>query len=333
MKQFWRQAIPFIVIGLFVALSLWQPASPVAAVTSKAKIVAQLNHLVKEIKQAEQTDGESGPAGIKIYNQQTTTVLFEKYQSIRAKLDYLNSGQTVNAAADWAGYSFNGAAPNFTTTQVQQALAEFVPGLPSKFFNDLHLFLLPEAIPDVGGLGGPGYVLLSGQTDPQYLTDAALRITLYHEIGHHVHLSYMPTMPVLPALSAQWDAYLKLRGGSWHGAGTVNTQAWSNSSEETFAEDFRMLFGKDQPFLGDIRLGDPRTQPRQAQAVKQFILQLATKKPAVGYRSPWLPEELAFWQLQPQFIAGLWLLLGLGLVVTRLPQRMQPFSAGKINRV
>ncbi len=327
MKQFfWRPGIVFFVIGLFGASLLWQPAAPVAAVTSKAQTVAQLKRLVNEVKQAEQTSGVAGPAGIKIYDPQATAVLLEKYQLIRAKLDSLKSGRTVNAPTDWAGYSFNGAAPNFTTTQVQQALAEFVPGLPSRFFNDLRLFLLPVAIPDVGGLGGPGYVLLSGQTDPEYRTDAALRITLYHEIGHHVHLSYMPTRPVPPSLSAQWDAYLKLRGGSWHGAGAVNTREWSNSSEETFAEDFRLLFGKDQPFLGDIRLGDPRTQSRRAEAVKQFILHLAAKKPAVGYRSPWLPEELVFWQLQPQLIAGLWLLLGLGLVVARLPQQTQPYG-------
>ena len=330
MKQFLRQGITLLGIGLVMVFSLWQPTSPVAAVTSRAKAVNQLNQLVKEVKQAEQHFGEAGPAGIRIYNQQETAVLLEKYQLIRTKLDYLKGGQTVNAAADWAGYTLNGAAPNFTTAQVKKALAEFVPGLPSQFFSNLHIFLLPEAIPDVGGLGGPGYTLLSGETDRQYLTDEALRITLYHEIGHHVHLSYMPTTPVIPALSEQWNTYLKLRGGSWHDSGAVNTEGWSNSSEETFAEDFRMLFGKDQPFLGDIRLGDPRNEPQQAQAEKQFIQQLATKKPAVGYRSPWLPEEIAFWQMQPLLIAGLWLVLGSGLAVVRLPRFTQPrfrFSA------
>jgi hypothetical protein len=120
-----------------------------------------------------------------------------------------------------------------------------------------------------------------------------LQVTLLHELGHHIHSRFMPFTAGLPG--NLWDDYLGIRGSEWHKAGAVNSAAWSDSSEETFAEDFRLLFGKNQFYYGDISLGDPRDNPETASRLRKFILGLKGRSSYEKVKSPWIPDRLDFW--------------------------------------
>jgi hypothetical protein len=315
MKKFAWIAVVAGLVATFGSLTASENRTIAATAPSRAAVVGEATRLAADLERAEERLATAGPAGVKIYSPGATGQLLGKYQALAAKLAYLQGGVAEAAAPGWGGYTFSGPGGSYDPSEVARAVREIAPALPGQFLRGLHIFLLPEVIPEVSGLGGPGYTVLGGQADPENLSGESLRVTLYHELGHSVHMSYMDRNR--PSGLRRWDSYLRLRGGVWHGPGAVNTAGWSASSEETFAEDFRMLFGKDQPFYGDIRLGDPRRDPAQAAAVKRFMQGLAASAPQIGYQSPWLPKELAFWQFQPWLIAGLWAMLAAGLLALR----------------
>lgn len=284
-----------------------------AASESKSRIVAEIRQLTSEVAAKEEQMGQSGPGGYKVYSPRESAELFGLYQGISIRLDYLNHGRVTEEPDQWEGYTFDtGNNVPFTTTEVQQAIASLAPAqLPPVFLKNLRIFLLPYSIPEVSGLGGAGYLMLSASPAGLDLIDNQLTVTLYHEIGHHVHMQFMPENTTEGR--KLWREYLAIRGGTWHGPGKVNTAAWSNSSEENFAEDFRMLFGKDQPYFGDMALGDPRVHPREAAALRTFIKNLGRKRMEPVYQSPWIPQgNRFFWEFQTELLAGLWIILTIG---------------------
>lgn len=284
-----------------------------AATESKSRIVAEIRQLSREVAAKEEQMGQAGPEGYKVYSPRESAELFGLYQGIATRLDYLNHGWVTEEPVQWEGYTFDtGNNVPFTTTGVQQAIASLAPAkLPPVFLKKLRIFLLPYSIPEVSGLGGAGYLMLSARPVGLDLIDNQLTVTLYHEIGHHVHMQFMPENTAEGR--GLWLEYLKILGGTWHGPGKVNTAAWSNSSEENFAEDFRMLFGNDQPYFGDMALGDPRVHPREATALKTFIKNLGRERIDPAYQSPWIPQDnWFFWQYQTELIAGLWMILVIG---------------------
>lgn len=277
---------------------------------SKAAIQNQIRFLVKRIESSEKNLGYTGIKGAKIYSAKETDVLLRLYQAINWRLDYLNNGYCNFNLKQWDGYDFDQAGVRpYNLVQVNQILFELASRVPPALLRQLKIFLLPYSIKDVAGLGGAGYDLISAYPASESSAQAveALRVTLVHEIGHHIHLSFMPENSRRGR--ARWNQFLKICGGTWHGPGQVNTKAWNDSSEETFAEYFRMLFGgKNQPFFGDITLGDPRTNPDKAKKLIQFVKNLAGEKSKVKYRSPWLPDDgLTFWEIQNQLLFGFWL--------------------------
>lgn len=300
---------------------------------SKYEITLQLKQLSDEIGALEKGGVRSGPLGVRIYAPDTSARLFQRYQAAQMRLAYLNEGMAAlsDQTRRWDGYRFvAGRNRPIQVAEIRTALHD-LQRYPwaANFLSGIRIFLLPYTIPDVSGLGGAGYNLLSALARSDKTADSATLqtgVTLYHEIGHHLHLSMMPENTA--AGRNLWRQYLKLRGTAWHGPGKVKTAAWSESSEETFAEDFRMLFGKDQPFYGDVALGDPRSDPAKAARLRQFMAQLAARPVLSPYQSPWLPDaaSVAFWRLQPLLILLLWLTLGayFGAVYWphRLPRRL-----------
>jgi hypothetical protein len=197
--------------------------------------------------------------------------------------------------------------------------------VPRQFVANLQIYLLPYVIPGVSGLGGNGYILLSAQAIADSLIDNQLSVTLYHEIGHHINFSYMAKNTVQGI--KLWSNYLQIKGGTWHDPGKVNTKAWGESSEETFAEDFRMLFGKDQPYFGDLTMGDPRNDSLKAKSEKRFMVNLVKKKANHNYSSPWIPEEgLWFWQIQGQLLISIWVILGVGILTINYLKRFPSYQ-------
>ncbi|MGE5583317.1 MAG: hypothetical protein ACM3X9_12385 [Bacillota bacterium] len=281
---------------------------------NKAEIVGQMNRIVAEIVSLEKTSGKIGPEGYKVYSAGETERFLELYKALTLRLHYLNDGNSAIDNSEWGGYRLSSEANKpYDPKQVDQAMAELEKnGLPRPFVADFRIYLLPYVIPDVSGLGGAGYTMLSAEPESEDLISNQLQVTLYHEIGHHVHFSFMPQETAEG--KELWAKFLQIVGGSWHGAGGVNTKDWSNSSEETFAEDFRMLFGTSQPFFGDIALGDPRADSQRAKAEIRFMKGLAQVKVKTQYQSPWIPGDgLRFWQNQGLLITGAWGLLALGI--------------------
>ncbi len=287
-------------------------------VKSKFQLVFLMNQYVKQIHDLERNFGKTGRQGYKIYTSTESQQLYEYYQSLASLLDYLNHGNADSAKNQWEGYQFSKDANTpYRQEQVIRVLAELNHNkVPKAFLKGLSIYILPYTIPGVSGLGGPGYILLSAQNIHETLIDNQLSVTLYHEIGHHVNFTFMPKDNHQG--DALWAEFLKIRGGTWHGPGDVNTGVWGISSEETFAEDFRMLFGNNQPYFGDLALGDPRIDSRKTAREKIFLINLKNEKIKNGYRSPWIVEEgLFFWQNQNLVLFVGWSLLGLSILFIR----------------
>jgi hypothetical protein len=306
------------------------------AFLSKAAIVQQMNQLADEIARLEKNAGVPGKEGFIVYSPQITARLYALYQALDIRLNYLNFGKWQHGPEQWDGYLLvkTNVQP-YSVPQVMKVMAELKEnGVPVNLVKQFRIFLLPGAIPEVGGLGGAGFALISApaistasgtgslkHSGADVRPEDELAVTLDHEIGHHVHMSFMPKGTV--SGEKNWREYLALRGGVWHGPGQVNTAAWSNSSEETFAEDFRMLFGKNQPYFDDIALGDPRTDPEQARNLKDFMIQLGQGPRVQKYISPWIPQEksLVFWKHQSSLLALAWMILGFMGIITNLDGR------------
>jgi len=288
---------------------------------SKAEIVSELKAIKERIEHFEEINGLSGTNGYKVYSAAETGNLIRYYKELRTGLDYLNQGEIL-AVKDWEGYVLEdqGRAA-YGNKEAVQILAELdEEKLPPAFLADFRVYLLPSGPPEVSGLGGAGFAMISAP-DIKEKSIEGLRVTLLHELGHHLHASFMPSINGRP--NPLWEAYHEIRGGEWRGPGKVNTLDWSSSSEETFAEDFRMLFGKDQWYYGDIDLGDPREQPEVAGKLKQFMIGLKGQKAPKAHRSPWVPEGLGFWLECQSYIYIGWavMIMGLSIVSTIINQK------------
>lgn len=282
-------------------------------VRSKAEIVSELKDIKEQIGQLEEIYGQSGTTGFKVYSADETGSLLNNYKQLRTGLEYLNRGYIIDVK-DWEGYPLEkkGKAA-YNSEEAFQVLTELEQvNLPSAFLADFRVYLLPSGVPEISGLGGAGFTMIS----PPEVKDNSieqLRVTLLHELGHHLHSRFMPLLTAKS--NPLWDNYLRIRGGEWQDSGKVNTVAWSNSSEETFAEDFRMLFGKNQPFYGDIKLGDPRANPEIALKLKKFILSLKSQSVSESIKSPWVPDGLQFWLDSQVYIFIGWSAIAVGMSI------------------
>lgn len=320
----WTILTLLVIIGFCVAYIVENQTQSVTGVSvfkvkaaslSKAAIVREMNQLANEVARLEKNGGISGRRGVIVYSPQTTAKLLALFQELDLRLLYLNSGKLPHNPGGWQGYSLDKAnAKPYSPAQALKVMNELeVNGVPANLVKQFHIFLLPNSIHEVSGLGGTGFSLISAPLDSGKFrsgVEAELAVTLDHEIGHHIHMSFMPKGTA--SGEKNWREYLALRGGVWRDSGQVNTVAWSNSSEETFAEDFRMLFGKDQPYFGDVTLGDPRVDPKQARNLKNFFIELGKQQPKQEYISPWIPAEmdLVFWNQQESLLALMWVGLG-----------------------
>lgn len=297
-----------MLMGL-AGFSLYRSSSVNQALSgqSKADLVAETQALIEQIEQIEATAGTKEAAGYRIYSPESTGKLWSLYREAQQRVNLLNTGKT-NAANELDEYLLSAESMEnpYQVEQVRNAMNALLKRIPEDFFEDFRIFLAPLTVSGVSGQGGAGFSLIYAIPDTFHPTETDLRVTLYHEAGHHVQLGRMPVETQRG--KELWTEYHWFRGGSWKGAGEANTAAWNESSEETFAEDFRMVFGEDQYYFGDMALGDPRDDPEMAAEYEMFVLQLAEEEP-VDYQSPWLPEGFAFWQYQPVIIVGLWLVL------------------------
>ncbi|MGE5551602.1 MAG: hypothetical protein ACM3ZC_13905 [Bacteroidota bacterium] len=173
-----------------------------------------------------------------------------------------------------------------SAARAEAALASLA--LPSGALRGYRVFLLPFVMGAVSGLGGPGFAFVAAEPRHANLIPNQLEVTLVHEFGHYLHLAGMPRET--REGRRKWGDYLRARKLTWRDDGGVNTAAWANSPEETFAEDFRLLFGAraaEEPAA--TAAGDPRADARLARRLKRFMVSLAAEtRPPEGL-VPW-PE-------------------------------------------
>lgn len=279
------------------------------AQNSKAKIVEEIRSFQAQSRVLLDNSGTVAQEGYKYYLPVETEALYQIYQAIQVRLNYLTTGKW-QLESTWQAHSLiksNNFPPIKMVTEILTKLNQ--EKIPRSFWNKLKIFLLPYVIPQISGLGGAGFVILAATPEDQVLTRTQLEVTLLHELGHNVHEFYLPKDTWQGI--ADWQRYLKLRGGQWHDSGMVNTKAWSDSTEETFAEDFRMLFGSDQPFYNDLSLGDPRVKPEIATKLRELMLDEFNGKVRFVDESPWMPNGfwVTFWLNQAILLLIVWLLV------------------------
>lgn len=299
---------------------------------SKAQLVGETRAIINRINLLEATAGQSQSAGYTIYPATITGQLWQLYRKAEMRIDILNTGH-VTQITSIDGYLLSAAPVNnpYTTEQVREAIQDIETKIPGQFLKDYRIFLAPLSLPGVSGQGAAGFSIIYALPESFNATENDLRVTLYHELGHHIHMSYMPTQTA--GGKELWEEYLDFRGGSWQEPGQANTAEWSKSSEETFAEDFRMIFGSNQPYFGDMALGDPRVQSGIVEAFRHLISKMA-ERPASGvYQSPWIPQGHWFWLHQEECIALMWLvvlLLSTGVHSRRKRDRRFAFANARV---
>jgi len=279
------------------------------AYQSKAAMVDEINRQLVKIRRIEQDSGET-VMGCRVYSPSETAALLNLYQAVKWRLDLLNRGKAASRSDTWNDYQLE-RGTNLVAYQpqaVEPVLTALKGRVPEQVLAGYHIYLSPDAVSGVSGSGGAGYSIIYALPEQYQPDEDSLRVTLYHELGHHLHFSYIPES--INGGGALWREYHQIRGGSWTGAGQANTAAWGKSSEETFAEDFRILFGDNQPYFNDLALGDPRAKPEKAARLRSFMLKLMGGAKVKTYVSPWIPKEgLSFWLRQAEFIELQWLLL------------------------
>ncbi|MGE5528412.1 MAG: hypothetical protein ACM3X6_04630 [Patescibacteria group bacterium] len=272
--------------------------------------------------------GATDPArGFVIYSPETTLRLFLLDRARNLYEAALDTARPESLPSLDELYSIGGQA--LTTTEEEKypdarraaAVLRALP-VPDAALRGYKVFLLPFAMGDVSGQGGPGYTFLAAEPRHERLIENQLEVTLTHEFGHYVHLAGMPRETAKGR--RLWDEYLELRGLIWREDGPVKTQDWARSSEETFAEDFRLLFGglaaAGEPSAA--RAGDPRSSRETARGLRYLMSAAAARaKPRRAYR-PW-PEPV-----QARYDAGM-LLLRTPVPVLALLLAAVPISRGR----
>lgn len=144
--------------------------------------------------------------------------------------------------------------------------------LPAKVFHDYKVYILPFSMGEISGLGSEGYMLLGAPPVNCTVMEHQIAFTIAHELGHHVHMTFLGS--TYEENPKGWEEYMSIRGiPLWSADGDINSRAWFESTEETFAEDVRVLFGAKQAASwphGTV-YKDPRRDPAVAQRLKVFI--------------------------------------------------------------
>lgn len=142
---------------------------------------------------------------------------------------------------NWLTYGDQPLAPQPGGVAVRQndvvALLDDLP-LPDDVFANLHITLLPFVLDDTAGLASKGNIVLGAAPAASPVADfERTAYALVHELGHHIHYTYGQTWN--GRAKSWWHEYVALRGIR----SVTGSSPWEWLPEETFAEDFRLLFG------------------------------------------------------------------------------------------
>ena len=216
--------------------------------------------------------------GFHVYDKEATGWLHVLYKAIAVRENILSSHLDLSAV--------KGANTNelLDGTPLYEAASGMVPqveevvealegmALPAVVFHDYKVYILPFSMGEISGLGSRGYMLLGAPPVDCEVMENQTAYTVAHEVGHHVHMTFLgATYEENPS---GWDEYMRVRGiPMWTAGGDVNSEGWFESTEETFAEDVRVLFGTQQaasePHGTTYR--DPRVDPVIAENLRLLL--------------------------------------------------------------
>ncbi len=272
-----------------------QRAGLVSGTISRRVIRGQLAAIREASRTLAATGGWTDPRrGYVIYAPQVTLDLFLLDRADRMYTAALTAREAGDIPTVDELFRLGGVPLTLTIAEKYPAAAR-VRGtldslaLPKNVFQGYRVFLLPFAMGDVSGQGGPGYTFLAAEPRQEQLIPSQLEVTLVHEFGHYLHLAGMPRET--RAGRTRWQTYLALRGIHWREDGRVKTPDWARSPEETFAEDFRLLFGAEpaERESAATLAGDPRQDRTMAARLKRFMTNVAAGTKSGSNSEPW-PE-------------------------------------------
>lgn len=302
--------------------------------STRAALEAEVAALDAEISRLDSAPDFIHPRrGFRIYAPATTARLHVMSLAAEARRGIL-AGQGAralrgkNALFLIAGYQLFVTRPSrlARVAEAGRALSEI--SLPDEVFQNYRVYLLPYSMGPVSGAGGPGYSLIGAAPLAVEVVPEQVASTLTHEFGHHLSLSRMGgTYGEDPA---RWARYLKIRGlPGWRSSGDVRTDDWARSTEETLAEDVRVLLGgpKARVLSYDSANRDPRSSARMKKETVAFLRGLAAapvrmvdKEPVPWSDSDSVAEAAKAWGHWSRWVAGLrtlrnaFLSLGVGIL-------------------
>lgn len=231
-----------------------------------------------------QDGGAVAARGYTIYDWGTTSQIHfltaALHNRLRAASGTWNEALAEQALSHYQGYpmSLHPSQGAVNPDDVRRIL-DGLP-LPDEVFKGYRVFLLPYQLIDTAGLGMLNLAVLGAAAGPEHNSYTRTAYTLLHELGHHIHFRYMGR--TWPKPSGVWNEYVEMRGiAAWSPSGPVGSDAWGLSPEETFAEDFRVLFGPPEAnrVPHGTEYGDPRDDPETAAKLYEFIARLVNAEP------------------------------------------------------
>lgn len=254
--------------------------------TSKLGVTIRLKGEVRflelEINRLQNHPSYSSPElGFHVYNPDATGWFHVLYKAVSIRKSILASGKdlsllegvNVNELPDGTPL-YEPADPASGKAPKVEEVVETLAGmpLPPAVFRDYRVYILPFSMGEINGLGSKGYMLLGAPPLDCKVIENQTAFTVAHEMGHHIHMTFLGT--TYEENPKGWDEYMRIRGiPKWTDAGDVNSTGWFESTEETFAEDVRVLFGTCQAASephGTV-YGDPRRDPVVAERLKGFM--------------------------------------------------------------
>lgn len=218
--------------------------------------------------------------GFHVYDADATGWLHVLYKAVNIRRSILASHLDVSVADGADINKLSDGTPLYETVsgnvpevqEIAETLDEMSAALPPAIFRDYKVYILPFSMGEISGLGSKGHMLLGTAPVNREIAETQTAFTVAHELGHHIHMTFLgATYEENPK---GWDEYMRIRGiPAWTAGGDVNTQTWFRSTEETFAEDVRVLFGTPQAASEPhgTAYEDPRRDPVVAQRLRVFI--------------------------------------------------------------
>lgn len=268
------------------------PANVPSTVALAKKLLTEIGQLQLTMDQLRSREGYLAQRGYAVYRAQTTGKLLALNWALQARLTlvkYLTGQRTTSPGTDFypatdrdGTYVFDLASrakvwaypdPNKTVDAL-----DYVPANPAAL-DGYEAFLLPYTALPAAGYGGLWHGFVTARVEGSSLTEAEV---ITHEFAHHFGFMYLGYYQDQPG---PWDDYVGTRGlARYEETAPAGQPGWRTSTEEVFAEDFRVLMGNPEASADSPQTsyGDPRSVTGLADKLRAFFAkyQAAYKPPA-----------------------------------------------------